>query len=264
MIASLPMYHPAGEAVQVFWARFATLLGSQTGSSIPSALYSPDDLFSHWRSPDLLLSQTCGYPLSTQLFDQVQLVGTFAYDVPGARGIACRSQLICRASDVRRTLPAFAASTVAYNAQDSQSGYNALRALVARASAQRPFFSQALESGAHARSIELVLNGKADIAAIDAVTWALWQQANPDLAGALRVFGETDAYPGLPLITALGTPPALLRQMRDCLLTIATHADYAAYRQPLHIQGFEITALADYAPCTAMEAQALALGMPAL
>ena len=264
MIASLPMYQPAGDAVQSFWSKFAALLQASADCSIPTVLSFPDDLFAHWRSPGLLLSQTCGYPFSTMLFDQVQLVGTFAYAVPGARGIACRSQLVCRTTDPRKALSAFAGGTVAFNAKDSQSGYNALRALVAQASALRPFFSQAVESGAHVNSIELVRTGAVDMAAIDAVTWALWQHDNPDHAPALRVFGETDAYPGLPLITALGTSSELLDHMRSCLLAVATQPDYAPWRNPLRIHGFEVTKPSDYALCKAMQAQALGLGMSAL
>jgi len=264
MIASLPMYQPAGGAVQAFWAKIAALLQATAGCNIPAQLTQPDDYFAHWRDPGLLLSQTCGYPLSTQLWDQVRLVGTFAYDVPGASGIECRSQLVCRASDPRDSLVEFADGTVAYNARDSQSGYNALRALVARTSTLRPFFKQAKESGAHVKSLEMVRTAQADIAAIDAVTWDLFQADNPELASELRVCGETDSYPGLPLITALDTPKELLTSMRSCLGAMATDPSYTQWCSPLRICGFEVTTLDDYAICKAMEAQALGLGMPTL
>jgi ABC-type phosphate/phosphonate transport system substrate-binding protein len=264
MIASLPMYQPAGGAVQAFWTKFAALLQVTAGSSIPAALTLPDDLLTHWRSPELLLSQTCGYPLSTLLRGQVRLVGAFAYAVPGARGIACRSQLVCRASDSRNSLVDFAGSCVAYNARDSQSGYNALRAMVAGISTLRPFFKQAKESGAHVKSLEMVRTGQADIAAIDAVTWALFQTDNPAIASELRVCGQTESYPGLPLITALDTPTELLASLRSCLDTIVTDPEYSPWCNPLRICGFEAASLDDYAICTVMEAQAMSLGMPTL
>jgi len=258
------MYQPAGGAVQAFWTQLAMLLRATVGSDIPAQLARPGDLFAHWRTPGLLLSQTCGYPLSTLLRDEVQLVGTFAYDVPGARGIACSSQLVCRVADPRISLIEFADGTVAYNASDSQSGYNALRLMAARTSLRRPFFKQAKESGAHVNSLEMVRTAQADIAAIDAVTWALFQIDNPVPASELRVCGQTDFYPGLPLITAVDTPAELLVAMRSCLLVLATDPGYAKWRSPLRICGFEVTTLEDYAICNAMEAQALGLGMPKL
>lgn len=37
-----------------------------------------------WHHPQLLLAQTCGWPLVTVLTDDVTVVGAFDYDVPGA------------------------------------------------------------------------------------------------------------------------------------------------------------------------------------
>ncbi len=36
-----------------------------------------------WHHPQLLLAQTCGWPLVTVLTDDVTVVGAFDYDVPG-------------------------------------------------------------------------------------------------------------------------------------------------------------------------------------
>ncbi|NVO04563.1 MAG: PhnD/SsuA/transferrin family substrate-binding protein, partial [Rhodoferax sp.] len=184
---------------------------------------------------------------------------------PGVQGVDCRSQLICRASDARAALQDFAGSTLAFNDTISQSGYNALRALVATTTtAPRPFFAATLQTGAHYRSIEAVRSGQADVAALDAVSWALWQQANPARAGALRVFGQSEAYPGLPLITALQTPPAVLDALRAGLQRIASEPAFAPVRAPLRISGFVVSRLQDYQRCMAMQEQALAQGLPRL
>lgn len=256
------MYFPPSAALQACWATLAKLLRADpdaAGADIPATLSQPEDCHVQWLAEDLLLSQACGYPLVTQLAGRVQLVGTFAYDVPGTSGIDCRSQLVCRAWDARHTLGAFAGGTLAFNDRISQSGYNALRALVAsHPTGPRPFFAACVATGAHYRSIEAVLSGQADMAAVDAVSWALWQAAQPGPAAQVRVFGQTDAYPGLPLISALQTPAPLLAALRRALHTFATDAAYAALRAPLRICGFEATTLADYQRCLAMQERAFA------
>ncbi len=271
MQAALPMYFPSPAALQAFWAALAALLRRDPAvapDSIPSQLTTAADCHLQWLQPDLLLSQACGYPLVTQLAGKVQLVGTFAYDAPGAQGTDCRSQLICRAGDARAALADFAGSTLAFNDSISQSGYNALRALVAStttgATAARPFFAATVVTGAHYRSIEAVRRGQADMAAVDAVSWALWQRDQPALAPSLRVFGQTEAYPGLPLITALQTPATLLAALRRGLHTVAHDAAYASVRAPLLICGFAPTTLTDYQRCLDMQQAAFSRGLAQL
>ncbi len=264
MIAALPMYYPPIEAVEQFWAAVAADLQPMVDFAVPAALTWPTDYPGHWVAPDLLLSQTCGYPLTHALQGRVQLVGTFAYGVVGADGIHCRSQLICRATDVRQRLADFAGSTLAFNSTDSQSGYNALREQVARETPQRPFFRHSIATDAHRQSIECVRQGLADMASIDAVTWALWCEAQPERAAELRVFGQTEAYPGLPLVTSLQTSPQVLQALRQTLSRAATDPAFAALRAPLRITGFAVTTLQDYARCLQMEANALDAGLQAL
>lgn len=57
-----------------------------------------DDLLPHWRDDNLLLSQTCGYPLVALLPD-VQLVGTFQSNAPGCHDLRYRSWLVARQED---------------------------------------------------------------------------------------------------------------------------------------------------------------------
>jgi ABC-type phosphate/phosphonate transport system substrate-binding protein len=267
MQAALPMYFPPREALQAFWAALVGLLHAHQvpAPDIPVALSTPKDCHAQWLDPDLLLSQACGYPLVTQLADRVQLVGTFAYTAPGVQGTHCRSQLICRAMDTRTTLAEFAGSRLAFNDTISQSGYNALRALVAHTTqGPRPFFASSSRTGTHYRSIDAVRSGAADMAAVDAVSWALWQHGNPALATQLTVFGQSGAYPGLPLITSWQTPAPLLAALRRSLHSVAHDAAYANVRAPLLISGFAVTSMRDYQRCLEMREQAYAQGVHAL
>lgn len=255
------MYFPPAGAVNAFWQALAELLREHTDQPIPTQLTWPSDCHAHWASDNFLISQTCGYPLTTELFDKVQVVGAFAYDAAGANGVYCTSQLICRSDDVRLTLADFQGSKLAFNATNSQSGYNALRALVATTSDARPFFANTLEVGSHVQSIESVRTGETDMAAIDCVTLALWRRNNPALATQIRVFSQSEFYPGLPLVTSFEAMPSEVAALRTCLSAVANDAGFAGVREPLLINGFSPMELSDYATCLQMRAVAMSLGV---
>ena len=266
MSVALPMYLPDDpDAVQNFWdalrPEIAMRLGPLHYLPLPRALEWPADYDAHWRSPSLLLSQSCGYPLTHTLRNQVQLLGTFTYQVRGAEGANLHSLIIHRCSDARRTLAQYRGSCVAYNSTDSQSGYNALRALVAPLAQEGRFFGERLDTGAHTASIEAVALGKADIAAIDPVSWALAQDIWPTMTQRLRVLVHSEAYPGLPLITSLQTPSPVVAAMQKALHRTATDPRYAKVREPLRINGFVVNTLEDYAVCEHMQTHAAALGV---
>lgn len=68
-----------------------------------------------------------------------------------------------------------------------------------------------LQSGGHVASARAVAEGRADWAALDAVTWRLIGQHDAALAAQLQVVGRTAPTPGLPYVTAAGRDPAPIR-----------------------------------------------------
>lgn len=85
---TFPMYAIHRQQTQALWQTVQSLLderGVMVAGDPPAA--DPGDLLAHWRQPTLLLSQTCGYPLVTQL-PEVQTVGCFHYAAPVAKGAA--------------------------------------------------------------------------------------------------------------------------------------------------------------------------------
>ena len=261
---ALPMYLGALDAVQTLWSVLREALVLKGLQQFPEAISWPQDLHLHWRAPELLLSQACGYPLTHALQGQVQLLGCFRYAAPGCEGIYCRSVLIARTESAHLALEDFRNRRVAFNSTDSQSGYNALRALIAPLAGQGRFFSQALATGGHRLSVDAVREGRADLAAIDCVTWALLQMHDVPATEGLCTIGHSAPYPGLPLITSLHTPPEQVQALRHGLhgLVIAPAAAQALGQ--LLIEGFETPDLAVYQRCIEMESSAIASGFPQL
>jgi ABC-type phosphate/phosphonate transport system substrate-binding protein len=207
VIASLPMYDFPGTAGanDGLWDGIRDGLRAE-GLPAPEALTRSDDMWAQWTAPDLILSQTCGYPYRARLHGTVLLVGTPDYGVEGCGPGQYRSVFLARSDDGRTDVAQFDGAAFAYNEAMSQSGWAAPQTHAARLGIS---LHPALRTGAHRLSARAVLDGRAEIAALDAVTWQLLQRFEPWVA-TLRVVGWTDPTPGLPLITALGNDPDIL------------------------------------------------------
>jgi ABC-type phosphate/phosphonate transport system substrate-binding protein len=108
---------------------------------------------------------------------------------------------VVRKNDPRLLLKDYDQAVLAYNMKTSQSGY---AAPLNYATAQGIHFPNRVESHGHLGSAEMIVSGKADIAAIDAVTWILIER-HEAFASKLRVLERTTpTTPVLPLITSLG------------------------------------------------------------
>jgi len=201
MIASLPMYDrpELRGANDRLWAAVRDRLGEG-----PAMLTRDGDPWDHWVDPGLILSQTCGYPYRAWLHGRVALVGTPDHGLEGCPPGHYCSVLVARADDARDAPAAFATARFAYNDALSQSGWAAPQNF---ARDHGFAFAGTLRTGGHAASARAVAEGRADIAALDAVSWRMIQ-AHADFAAALRPVGQTPPTPALPYITARGRDPA--------------------------------------------------------
>lgn len=201
MIASLAMYDwpELRAAHDRLWALIRDALAAQ-GIEAPARLTRNQSLWAAWESPDLILGQTCGMPYRTRLHGRVDLVATPDYALKDAPPGYYYSQFVVHA-DAPGDLGDFIDRTLAFNGQDSQSGWAAPQNHVARLGR---CFRHTLHTGAHRDSARAVAAGRAAIAAIDAVTWRLIGSHLPEVANRLRVIGHSAPTPGLPLITAPG------------------------------------------------------------
>ncbi|MES2969265.1 MAG: PhnD/SsuA/transferrin family substrate-binding protein [Pseudomonadota bacterium] len=240
MIAALPMYdrpETAG-ANDRLWALVRDRLRAD-GVAAPTALRRGDlTLLDQWLDPSLVLSQTCGFPYRAKLHGYVTLVGTPDYGVAGCAPGYYRSVFVARADDPRDDLAAFDGAGLAYNDAMSQSGWAAPQTHAAKLGITLPAL---LETGGHRLSLHAVAEGRADIAALDAVTWSMLAEWE-DMAARVKVVGMTDPTPGLPFITALE------RDGQALFTAISAAIDDlgAADRALLRIKGIISIPVADY------------------
>ena len=145
-------------------------------------------------------------------------------------------------SDIENTSD-IAGKRLAYNGPNSQSGFGALAYHLRNMCSDGPLFSERTKSGSHRRSLQLVASGEADIAAIDAVSWALAVRHDAS-ASSLRVLAHTDATPGLPMICARH-PEWSIDRMHLAVVEAMAALDIETCDELL-LAGFAQTDLSDY------------------
>lgn len=261
-LASLPMYDlpELREAHSVFWQGLAQAFKREKVPGVPERLTHSGDPEGDWRAPNLLFSQTCGYPLTHAWRGRLRVVATPVLAAPGCRAADYSSVLMVRADDPARRLADLRGRTAAINSTDSQSGCNALRATVAPLARDGRFFGHIIQSGAHAMSLAMVATGEADVCAVDCVTFALLRRYRPVAVNGLRVLARTKRAPSLPYVTRADAPRDLVQRLRAGLFAAFADPTIDAAREALFLE--DITVLPDgaYERILRMERRVSALG----
>lgn len=232
MIAALGMYDagPARGANDRLWALVRDGLRAR-GIGAPKRLTRGEGAYwPAWESPDLVLAQTCGYPYRARLHGRVTLIGTPDHGLRGCPPGHYRSVIVARKDDPRAGLAEFAGAPMAWNEDMSQSGWAApanMAVDIGIALAPR------LRTGSHRASALAVAEGRADLAALDAVTWAMMLEDGDPAAPALKVVAETPPTPALPYIAAAGADGPVIFAVLDAAIAALPDDD----RATLHLRG---------------------------
>lgn len=266
MRASLPMYDLPGleAATDAWWSGLAAAFRAEGLAAVPERLTRQDEAVALWTAPDLLFSQTCGYPLTHALAGRVTLVATPVYRCPGCSGGNYRSEIVVRDDDPAERLADLRGRRAVANARDSQSGYSALRHAVAPHAAGGRFFGDVAFSGSHRASMVAVAKGEADVCAVDGVTFNLFSRLQPRLTARLRVLARSAEAPALPYVTRAGIAPDELERLRAGLRRAARDPALAETRRALLLDGVVAKPLSIYDRILELEAVALAAGYPDL
>jgi ABC-type phosphate/phosphonate transport system substrate-binding protein len=264
-IALLPMYDFPwiAAANDALWASIAARLG-EAGVRAPTALTRGGDLATLWRHPALIFGQTCGYPYVTALKHTVTLIAAPEYSFPGCEGASHRSFIIRRADDPRRSLSAFRGAVAALNAYDSNTGMSLFRATITLAAGGQPFFSSVVVTGSHEASVIAVGEGRADLASIDCVSFALVKRGRPNLIERVAVVIESPTSPTLPFIASASLDQSTIEGVREALFAVLADSDLARARETLGLKGVRAARAADYDRVTEIEREAAEAGYPLL
>ncbi|MCB2006018.1 MAG: PhnD/SsuA/transferrin family substrate-binding protein [Rhodoferax sp.] len=261
----MPMYNVT-PAVGAAWEAMlgAVIQGlRQRGWTDPMRVVpATGELTALWRAPDLLLSQTCGYPLVTELEHDVQVLAAPAFDLPGCAGVDYRSMILVPQAGGADSLEQLRGAVAVINQWHSHSGMNALRHTIAPLAREGRFFSRIEVSGSHMASIVAVQQGRADVAAVDCATYGLAMRAAPERLSGVRVLQATAAAPGLPLITSRALGHAQVQDLRAVLLHL--HEDVPSVLERLCVSRLHAMDLAAYEAIRQQVREAAQHGYPTL
>jgi ABC-type phosphate/phosphonate transport system substrate-binding protein len=207
VIAALPMYDrpETAAANDRLWQAIGDRLRAQ-GLAAPVGLTRDRPPMAVWTDPALVLAQTCGLPFRRDLRDRVDYVATPVYDLPDCPAGFYRSVLVARVPAAGGALHRWRRARLAVNEAGSQSGYAAPQMLAALHGFR---FDDLVFTGSHRNAARAVAEGRADLAALDAVSWAMMRRWD-GFAGHLSEVARTPPTPGLPLVTARGGSVAAL------------------------------------------------------
>jgi phosphonate transport system substrate-binding protein len=130
---------------------------------------------------------------------------------------------------VRRDRPFFSfedlrGASWAYNEPRSHSGFNVVRAHLARWQEPGSFFAAAIESGSHSASLEMVARGKVDAAAIDSTVLEWIGERRGALVQQVRVIETLGPSPMPPWVISRALPEPLRARIGGIFLRMHREA----------------------------------------
>jgi ABC-type phosphate/phosphonate transport system substrate-binding protein len=145
-------------------------------------------------------------------------------------------------------------------------GYPYVKGLVERVAliATPCFGFQGCEGAKHRSFIVALAEGRADVAAIDCVSFALLARGRPDLTDSVAIVGRSELTPGLPYVASAELPLATIEAVRSALSATFDDPNLAAARATLGLTGALTLQHTDYAPVEEFESEAIRLGYPIL
>ncbi len=104
--------------------------------------------------------------------------------------------------------------------------------------------------------LQSVADREADVACIDAVTFALLSRIEPELVARVRVLGQSPKVPGLPYITSLTASAETVERLRTALRQAIDDPALSDVRAELLLSGITFPDPAHYNVILDLEAAA--------
>jgi phosphonate transport system substrate-binding protein len=146
------------------------------------------------------------------------------------------SDVVVRSDSPFRSFADLRGSRWAINERGSHSGYNVVCWHLATLKENGSYFGNVVESGAHLRSLEMILNGEVDASAIDSTVLETELRNDPSLAERIHRVGALGPSPIPPWVVSRSLAHALRERVRNSFLTL--HED---------THGRDLLAMGDYA-----------------
>ncbi len=225
----------------------------------------PQPLADLWARSDMGCAFMCGYPYARSSPRPLLL----AAPVPKLERCSGEpiywTDIVVRVDSPIRDIGGTFGRRFAFTAEDSQSGWQAPRALLALFAHDRggPLFSKVLGPLRTPRAVvEAVIAGDTDAGPLDSYAHALLRMTEPDLASRLRVVATTPPTAIPTFVAAVSTPPADARRITEALLAVHESAWLEPARAMLCLERFSRVPAGRYDALLVGATQSDSLGYP--
>ncbi|MBV9137365.1 MAG: PhnD/SsuA/transferrin family substrate-binding protein [Hyphomicrobiales bacterium] len=260
LVANARMYSPAAGAAKA-WRDFFTWVARAADVPLDLVEHAPPaPLAELWARRDLGACFMCGWPLAKRLAKVRPLAAPVMSD-PHAQGRAVYwTDFVVRFNSDFAKLDDLFGHRIAFTVKTSHSGYNAPRHHLLRFldGGSRQLFREVVGPAVTPRGAALaVLEGRADVAPLDAYAHALLRRYDPNVALGLRVIDRSAFAPMPPLVASIGVDPQLLMRLTDALIGAAVDHEARSILARLELKSFAPADPASYDETLAFEREAM-------
>ena len=249
MIASARMY-AWSPSLGAAWRRLLSWVSARAGVDLAVMdERDPTPLDELWQRADMGCVFMCGYPWALRR-DRPRLL---AAPVPSPRRYGNRAgyvtDFIVSADSSYARLEDTFGKTIAYSTEHSHSGYNAPRYHLLRylTPERRVLYGSVIGPLVRQRPVlDAVVDGRADVAAIDGYALDLLRKHAPEIAGRVRVIDTTIPAPSAPLVASPGASDDACRALTAALLAAHTAPEIRTVLDELLLSRFAPTEPKDF------------------
>lgn len=249
LIACSRMYN-ATAGVKAAWDLLFAIVGGRSGLALDIVDHAPPALLDAlWRRTDMGCVFMCGWPFA-MAGHRPRIV---CAPVPKPRRYGGRpayvTDFVVRADSGFATLPGTFGSRLAWTADRSHSGYNAVRhhLLQYRTGGRPRLYRETVGPLFTPRAIiEAVLDGRADVGPVDGWYLDILRFDDPGAIAGLRVVATTEPAPIPPLVAHPDLPEADLVRLRQAFLGIGEDRSVSPLLETLLIRDFAVPEPGDY------------------
>jgi len=199
-----------------------------------------------WSDNSLFMSQCCGYDIIHRYKHRLQVLATPWFNATGCSNGDYASTIVVPTDSAFDDVTDMVGKVAVINGPESHSGMNALLSLVSSHCQSSRFFAEIKISGSHNQSLALLREGKADIAAVDCITYELLGRYRPISIQGTRALGLTYPAPAPPYVTAGKFDRETVARMQDALLEAFEDPSLLDCRHTLLLEKIELSSAAAY------------------
>lgn len=241
-LAALPLYDwpEIRDATDGLWAALVTRLRA-AGLEAPEALDRARDSRALWTDPALLLSQADPFAHVAGDASATRIICAPVYEAEGC-GAGKVAAVILARRDGPEELGDIAGAPIAVASAQSLHGRPALLDALGPEAV-----GPTIAAGSARAAIRAVAAGEAQAACVDALSWALAQEHEPE-AAALAPLGWTDPLPAPPFVTSALTETGARARIRAAIVETLVDPQSESLRRALRLARIVALADPDYDP----------------